>query len=501
MNYTLFVPRFNESAQQPFLILAPGRELDIRPIILCSKRFGYQVRVKSGGHDYEGLSFRTFRPEIPFIMIDISTLNQTSFDLQEETAWIQTGVTLGQLYYEISKISKVHAFPGGLYPGVGSGGHISGGGLGTLLRKYGLAADNVIDARIMDANGSILDRKMMGEDVFWALRGGGGSSFGVILAWKARLARVPQEVTVFKFRDALNPKNLHVLEKWQNSAYNVTKDLFLRIIVQNIFDPVLKQKVVAVVYSGLFLGASDKLVPLLREIYPEFGFQPEDCMGGAPEPIDYNACANVPYPCSAMQKECYTVPWINSTLYFIGKKVNDPLEILVEKKRNAKGNFKGTSDFLTAPIPDEGWKMIHEMFLTEDKPMMIIDPFGGMMDEIPEDATPFPHRKGNLFNIQYLTYWGYNETETRAAERHLTWIMNLHKAMTPYVAQSPRTSYINYKDLNLGSNDEECSYGKAKIWGEKYFKGNFERLARAKSKVDPENFFRNEQSIPVGSNA
>ncbi|KAM3251745.1 hypothetical protein P3L10_005815 [Capsicum annuum] len=68
--------------------------------------------------------------------------------------------------------------------------------------------------------------------------------------------------------------------------------------------------------------------------------------------------------------------------------------------------------------------------------------------------------------------------------------------MEPYVTNSPRTAYLNYKDLDFGSYDEDYSYSRAKIWGEKYFNGNFERLAKVKSKVDPDNFFRHEQSIP-----
>ena len=69
--------------------------------------------------------------------------------------------------------------------------------------------------------------------------------------------------------------------------------------------------------------------------------------------------------------------------------------------------------------------------------------------------------------------------------------------MTPYVSKSPRASYFNYKDLDLGQNKHHnTSYSEASVWGKKYFKGNFRRLAQIKTEFDPENFFWNEQSIP-----
>ncbi|PHT29975.1 hypothetical protein CQW23_30474 [Capsicum baccatum] len=126
-------------------------------------------------------------------MLDLSNLNEIKIDLNEETAWVQAGATLGELYYAIAKRSKVHGFPGGVCFSVGTGGLISGGGLGALTSKFGLAAVNVVDARVMDVNGNILDREM-NEDLFWAVRGGGGASFGVIVPWKLKLVRVPEKV-------------------------------------------------------------------------------------------------------------------------------------------------------------------------------------------------------------------------------------------------------------------------------------------------------------------
>ncbi|CAL2252527.1 unnamed protein product [Prunus armeniaca] len=70
--------------------------------------------------------------------------------------------------------------------------------------------------------------------------------------------------------------------------------------------------------------------------------------------------------------------------------------------------------------------------------------------------------------------------------------------MASHVSKSPRAAYLNYRDLDLGRNhDANTSYAQPSIWGLKYFKSNFRRLVHVKTLVDPGNFFRNEQSIPV----
>ncbi|WMV15542.1 hypothetical protein MTR67_008927 [Solanum verrucosum] len=109
--------------------------------------------------------------ETPFFIIDLRNLRSISIDTKKKTAWIQAGATIGELYYRIAEKSKKLAFPAGVCPTVGVGGHFSGGGYGMLARKFGTTADNIIDAKLIDANGQIKDRESMGEDHFWAIRG------------------------------------------------------------------------------------------------------------------------------------------------------------------------------------------------------------------------------------------------------------------------------------------------------------------------------------------
>ncbi|KAF3498964.1 hypothetical protein DY000_02057869 [Brassica cretica] len=87
--------------------------------------------------------------------------------VEGETAWIGAGITLDEVYYRIWEKTKTHGF---VCPTVGAGGHISGGGYGNMIRKYGLSVDYVTDTEIVDVNGRVLDRKGMGEDLFWAIQ-------------------------------------------------------------------------------------------------------------------------------------------------------------------------------------------------------------------------------------------------------------------------------------------------------------------------------------------
>ncbi|KAL0396194.1 UNVERIFIED_CONTAM: Berberine bridge enzyme-like 18 [Sesamum calycinum] len=458
----------SESTPKPLVIITPEHESHIPPVIYCAKENDMEIRTRSGGHDYEGLSYVS---EVPFVIIDLINLSEVTVDVEQKTAWVEAGATIGSLYYRIAEKSPTLGFPAGVCPTVGVGGHFSGGGYGTLLRKYGLAADNVIDARIIDVNGRILDRESMGEDLFWAIRGGGGASFGVILAWKVQLVDVPERVTVFTIHKTLEQNATQLIHRWQYIAHRFDSDLFISILIRRVNSSQDgRNMTIRASFNSIFLGGIDRLLPLMQKGFPELGLVREDCT---------------------------EMSWIQSILYFAGFPIESN-EVLLNRTQPNVRYFKAKSDYVQKPIPENGlegiWRLFYEPEAEEAE--VILSPYGGRMDEISESAIPFPHRAGNLYKIQHLVYW--EEEEAQNSDRYISWIRRLYSYMAPYVSRFPRAAYINYRDLDIGVNNNEgkISYAQASVWGIKYFKNNFDRLVRVKTAIDPENFFRNEQSIP-----
>ncbi|KAI8524581.1 hypothetical protein RHMOL_Rhmol13G0160300 [Rhododendron molle] len=456
--------RFNRSTTpKPLLIVTPKTETHVSYAVLCAQAINIQLKIRSGGHDYDGISYVS---DQPFIILDMFNLRSISIDLPTQTAWVQAGAQLGELYYQISTKSKTLGFPAGVCPTVGVGGHLSGGGYGNMLRKYGLSVDHVTDARIVDVKGRILDRKAMGEDLFWAIRGGGGASFGVVLAYKIGLVPVPETVTVFRVERTLAQNATEVVYRWQYVADKIDNGLFIRLLLQPV--TVNKTRTIRASFIGEFLGDCVKLMEVVGNGFPELGFKKEDCM---------------------------EMSWIGSVLYWANFDNGTKPEVLLSRTPDSVSFGKRKSDYVQNPISKDGLEWIWKKMIEVGKTGFVFNPYGGRMSEIPAGATPFPHRAGNIFKMQYSVNW--NEEGVDADKDYINQIRRLYSYMTPFVSKSPRGAYLNYRDLDIGTSaNGKNSYEEGKVYGEKYFMGNYARLVKVKTMVDPGNFFRNEQSIP-----
>ncbi|XP_024004590.1 berberine bridge enzyme-like 19 isoform X2 [Eutrema salsugineum] len=459
--------RFNTSStRKPTIIVTPRSDSHVSAAVICSKPLkNFVLKIRSGGHDYDGLSYISDKP---FFILDLSNLRDVSVDIASNSAWISAGATLGEVYYRIWEKSKIHGFPAGVCPTVGVGGHLSGGGYGNMLRKFGLSVDNLIDAKIVDVKGRILDRKSMGEDLFWAISGGGGGSFGVVLGYKVKLVPVPPIVTVFRVEQYMDSGAVDMVHKWQSVGPKTDPNLFMRMLIQ----PVTRKKVKTVRASvvALFLGRANDVVSLLRKEFPELALKKENCT---------------------------EMSWLQSALWWdnhVNATQTDP-KVFLDRNLDSASFGKRKSDYVATPIPRNGIESLFKKMIELGKIGLVFNPYGGKMAEIAEDATPFPHRK-KLFKIQYSVNW--KESSPEIEKGFLNQAKVLHSFMTGFVSKSPRSAYLNYRDVDIGVNDHgKNSYKEGEVYGRSYFGKNFDRLVKVKTAVDPGNFFRNEQSIPT----
>lgn len=469
--------RFNTSTiLKPTMIVTPRAVSEVQAAVVCAKAMGVLLKIRSGGHDYDGVSYADADADArPFFILDMFNLRSIAVDIQNQTAWVQAGATLGELYYRISEKSKLHGFPAGICPTVAVGGHISGGGYGNMLRKYGLSVDNVVDGQVVDAKGRVLDRQGMGEDLFWAIRGGGGASFGVVLSYKVNLVPVPETVTVFRIERTKdrNENTTDLVYRWMNVADKIDDGLFIRVLLQPVSSKVNKgQRTVRATFISLFLGDADRLLSVMDTGFPELGIKKEDCL---------------------------EMSWVESVVWWSNLDNGTSTDVLLDRQPGDPATFlKRKSDYLRTPMSKPGLESLWKKMVELGKTGLVLNPYGGAMSRVRSDATPFPHRAGNICKVQYSVNWDEGDGGEAASTRFMGQIRQLYDYTAPFFSKSPRAAYLNYRDLDIGVNTHSGdTYRQGMAYGRKYFLGNFDRLVKVKNAVDPDNFFRNEQSIPT----
>jgi FAD/FMN-containing dehydrogenase len=400
---------------------------DVARVIALARESGLELAVRSGGHSAAGHSVTEGG-----IVLDLKDMRDLHIDAESRTAWAETGLTAGEYTAAAGAYGLATGF--GDTGSVGIGGITLGGGIGYLVRKYGMTIDSLLAAEIVTADGQILHVDAENHpDLFWAIRGGGGN-FGVATRFKFRLHPVD---TVLGGMLVL-PATPDVIAGFIAQAETAPDELSTILNVMPAppmpFLPAEQHgRLIAMalmVYAGPvdageralapFRGLAKPLADMLRPMrYPEM-FPPEEG--------DYHP------------------PAVSHSMFVNGV---------------SRGVAETILDRLQAS--DAAMRVAQLRVL------------GGAMRRVSIEETAFAHRRAHIMVNLATFYNGLDDRAVRAA-----WVQDFAAAL----AQGYSGAYVNF----LG--DE----GEARVRAA-YPGGTWDRLAAIKARYDPGNLFRRNQNI------
>lgn len=173
--------------RRPSIIVRVANASDVARVVLLAQERGLELAVRGGGHSGAGHSSVEGG-----VVLDLRDMKDLDIDVKGCAAWAEAGLTAG----EYTEATDAHGLATGFGDtgSVGIGGITLGGGIGYLVRKYGLTIDSLLAAEVVTADGQLLQTdEEHHPDLFWAIRGGGGN-FGVVTRFKFRLHRVDSVV-------------------------------------------------------------------------------------------------------------------------------------------------------------------------------------------------------------------------------------------------------------------------------------------------------------------
>jgi FAD/FMN-containing dehydrogenase len=418
--------------RRPGLIARCAGVADVRHAVRFAREHELVVAVRGGGHSFPGLSVCD-----DGMLIDLGPMKGIRVDPEAGTVRAQAGVLLGELDRETQAFGL--AVPAGIVTHTGLAGLTLGGGIGWIMRKYGLTIDQLQSVDVITADGELVKASEdHNADLFWGVRGGGGN-FGIVTDFEFRLNPLGPYVVAgpvfWSMEDA--PDVLRFYRDWVADC----PDDLMTIVVQRrapalpVVPPDLVGKlVVAVVacYAGPIEDGERVVRPL-----KEFG-----------SPV-LDLCQPKPYLAHQQMFDPSFRPgwWYYVRSCDVAELADDVIDIVVEH---------GTR--ITSPVSSIAlWQM------------------GGAVARVGEDATAFNGRHaGFTFNIN-----GNSQTaDGFEAERQ--WARDYWSALAPH-----HTSvYVNFL-MEEGEDRVRQAYGADK----------YDRLKALKRAYDPTNFFRLNQNI------
>lgn len=393
------------------------------------------VRIRSGGHNHEG--FSTGKG----LLIDVSKMKKVEIDRKTNIATIQPGITGGELYQYLFKEGLTQV--GGTCGDVGISGLVLTGGMGPLLRHYGLTCDTLIALEMVNAKGEIITVTKDNEykDLFWACRGGGGGNFGVVTS--ITLQTYPaKKVVWFNIGWNWDQPFERVIDTWQELFSNEDKKWFSHIDIWAKQFPVEKLKKqplkVLGVYYGTLEDAKKDLAPFLRIGQPNI-------------------------------QTIEMVDWVQAI-----KNFEDATAVFLTDKPE----YKSTGAYAMKPLPKEAVRIIVDSLKTSQSPLLnvLLFSMGGASAEVAPTDSAYFYRKATFF-LDYSIQW----LDPKEDKNNIAELDALRTKLLPYTVGD----YIGNPDRSL------------KDYLHVYFGENVKRLRCIKRKYDPNNLFQFEQNISL----
>ncbi|KAG0013808.1 hypothetical protein BGZ82_002019 [Podila clonocystis] len=449
---TSFSPPYNKIfVHNPSAIFHPASEADAAAAVVCAASHNVSIVPRSGGHSFEGYSGGGKGS----LVIDLDQFQQFSIDDDTGIVTVGAGNRLGPLYIKLWNAGE-YLVPAGTCPGVGVGGHALGGGMGMAGRKHGMLSDNIVGLTMVAANGDIWEVNATSKpDLFWALRGAGGGSFGLVTEFRIQAYKAPPTVTIVVARYPWSVQQT-VMDSFGIWAKNVVDD----------FTALLYVGQGKVVVMGTFLGSQEEAQIALDPLFN---------LTGPPQKTTFQE--GTWYQAAAR--------W--ATLD--GTKLHDPIA-------NYSVSLRLRSLLYRKPISDNELTIISRYLnnppnnLNNPKSkvdsLVMLETWGGKIN-YPNSPSAFDSHRGVLYSIQYGTEWNVSNSQSDSICTTCTdWSDQFAKELQDaYSSGEELEAYQNYIERDI-PNGLQAYYG-----------DNLSRLIEIKKTVDPNNVFVFPQAIPL----
>jgi FAD/FMN-containing dehydrogenase len=418
----------------PEVIVRCAGPADVVAALRFARSQQLEIAVRGGGHSIAG-----FSGVDGGLVVDLSDMRGVLIDPVAKRAIVQGGCT----WRDVDIETQAHglATTGGLVSTTGVGGFTLGGGIGWLMRKYGLAADNMIAADVVTADGCMV-RASADEnpDLLWALRGGGGN-FGVVTSFEFALHEVGPTVAggaIFYPGDQAEA----VFKGWRDWVASAPDELTTLVNLATappapfIPEEWHGKRVIALVgmHSGSVEDGMAALAPLRS-----LGDPVADLFG--------------PLPYTAMQS-------------------------LIDGLHPAGHGNYFKSHHLTH-IPDDAIEVMLAGHRSISSPMseIHVQDLRGAVAREPAGGSAFPHRQ-SPYVLNVVSKWPEGP-----GDEHIAWTRDLLSSLEQY---GTGAAYVNFLSDPEDTQRLRVAYGAE----------TYDRLAEAKRRWDPENVFHLNQNIP-----